>query len=53
LDNSDVHMIYVLLDGVGDLQHPDLDGQTPLQAANTPILDKIASNGSIGEVISV
>jgi 2,3-bisphosphoglycerate-independent phosphoglycerate mutase len=53
MDNSDVHMIYVLLDGVGDLPHPDLDGETPLEAANTPILDKIASNGSIGEVISV
>ncbi len=53
MDNSDVHMIYVLLDGVGDLPHPDLDGKTPLEAANTPILDKIASNGSIGEVISV
>jgi len=46
-------MIYVLLDGVGDLPHPDLDGKTPLQAANTPSLDKIAKNGSIGEVISV
>jgi 2,3-bisphosphoglycerate-independent phosphoglycerate mutase len=53
MDNSDVHMIYVLLDGVGDLPHPDLDGKTPLQAANTPYLDKIAKNGSIGEVISV
>jgi len=53
MDNSNVRMIYVLLDGVGDLPHPDLDGKTPLQAANTPTLDKIASNGSIGEVISV
>jgi len=53
LDNSDVHVIYVLLDGVGDLPHPDLDGKTPLETANTPTLDKIASNGVIGEVISV
>ena len=53
MDNSDIHMIYVLLDGVGDLPHPDLDGKTPLEAANTPTLDKIASNGTIGEVISV
>jgi len=53
LDNSDIHMIYVLLDGVGDLPHPDLDGKTPLKAAKTPTLDKIASNGAIGEVISV
>jgi len=53
MNNSDVHLIYVLLDGVGDLPHPDLDGKTPLEAANTPVLDKIASNGTIGEVISV
>ncbi len=53
MDNSDVHIIYVLLDGVGDLPHPDLDGKTPLEAANTPSLDKIAKNGSIGQVISV
>lgn len=53
MDNSDVHMIYVLLDGVGDLPHPDLNGKTPLEAAKTPILDKIATNGVIGEVISV
>ena len=53
MNNSDVHMIYVLLDGVGDLPHPDLEGKTPLEAANTPILDKIAQNGAIGEVISV
>jgi len=53
MNNSDVHLIYVLLDGVGDLPHPDLDGKTPLEAANTPVLDKIAGNGAIGEVISV
>lgn len=53
MNNSDTHMIYVLLDGVGDLPHPDLEGKTPLEAANTPILDKIAKNGAIGEVISV
>jgi len=53
MNNSDIHMIYVLLDGVGDLPHPDLGGKTPLEAANTPTLDTIAKNGVIGEVISV
>ncbi|MEK6929600.1 MAG: phosphoglycerate mutase, partial [Thermoproteota archaeon] len=53
INNSDIHMIYVLLDGVGDLPHPDLEGKTPLEAANTPTLDKLARNGVIGEVISV
>ena len=46
-------MVYVLLDGVGDLPHPDLKGATPLSFAKTPNLDKIAKNGSIGQVISV
>lgn len=46
-------MIYVLLDGIGDLPHPDLKGRTPLSCAKTPNLDKIARNGAIGEVISV
>jgi len=46
-------MIYILLDGVGDLPHPDLKGKTPLQAANAPNLDKLAKNGIMGEVITV
>lgn len=53
MKNSDIHMIYVLLDGVGDLPHPDLNGKTPLEAANTPTLDKLAKNGIQGTVISV
>lgn len=52
-NNSNVHLIYVLLDGVGDLPHPDLEGKTPLQAANTPNMDKLAKNGVMGQVISV
>ena len=46
-------MVYVLLDGVGDLPHPSLQGKTPLEAGVTPNLDKLAKNGSMGEVISV
>ena len=46
-------MVYVLLDGVGDLPHPDLKGGTPLSFAKTPNLDKLARNGTMGEVISV
>ena len=46
-------MIYVLLDGVGDLPHPNLQGKTPLEAGVTPNLDKLAKNGAMGEVISV
>lgn len=46
-------MIYVLLDGVGDLPHPDLKGKTPLDSAVTPNLDILAKNGTMGKVISV
>jgi len=46
-------VVYVLLDGVGDLPHPDLKGKTPLEAAVTPNLDKLTKNGLMGEVISV
>jgi 2,3-bisphosphoglycerate-independent phosphoglycerate mutase len=46
-------MIYVLLDGVGDLPHPDLKGMTPLDFAQTPNLDRLTKNGAMGEVISV
>jgi 2,3-bisphosphoglycerate-independent phosphoglycerate mutase len=46
-------MIYILLDGVGDLPHPDINNKTPLDAARTPNLDKLAENGKMGEVISV
>ena len=53
MDNSDVHIVYVLLDGIGDLPHPDLKGSTPLSYAKTPNLDRLSRNGAIGEVISV
>src|SRR5262252_1161894 len=46
-------IIYVLLDGVGDLAHPNFGNTTPLEAANTPNLDFLASKGCMGRVISV
>jgi len=46
-------MIYVLLDGVGDLPHPDLAGKTPLEAATTRNMNILTKNGIMGQVISV
>ena len=51
--NFDLKMVYVLLDGVGDLPHPNLVGKTPLDAASTPNLDRLAKNGTMGQVITV
>ena len=42
-----------MLDGVGDLPHPDLAGKTPLEAATTRNMDTLAKNGIMGQVISV
>lgn len=46
-------VVYVLLDGVGDLPHPDLGGRTPLEAASTPALDSLARAGAQGRVVTV
>lgn len=40
--------ILLLLDGLGDRAFPDLDYQTPLQAAHTPTLDRLAALGACG-----
>ena len=50
---NDTKIVYVLLDGIGDLPHPSLDNLTPLEAAHTPNLDTLARNGAMGRVISV
>ncbi len=52
-DNQDLRILYVLLDGIGDLPNPNLNGQTPLEAAKTPNIDTLAKNGKMGQVISV
>ena len=40
--------LLILLDGLADRAHPDLDGLTPLQKAQTPNLDRLARAGSCG-----
>jgi len=45
--------ILVILDGIGDLPHKLLDGKTPLEAAETPNLDYLASKGELGEMYPI
>lgn len=40
--------LLIVLDGLGDRSHGILDGQTPLQAAHTPHLDRLARHGANG-----
>ncbi|MDQ3991673.1 MAG: phosphoglycerate mutase, partial [Actinomycetota bacterium] len=46
-------LLYVCLDGLGDEPLPELDGRTPLEAARTPLLDRLAAEGSQGLVHTV
>ncbi len=40
--------IVILLDGIGDRAHEILGNRTPLQAARTPVLDRLAAMGANG-----
>ena len=42
--------VVLILDGLGDLPVPALGGRTPLEAAHTPNLDRLASAGRYGLV---
>ena len=46
-------ILYVILDGVGDLPFPERENQTPLEAAKTPNLDKLTAKGMMGKVYTV
>jgi 2,3-bisphosphoglycerate-independent phosphoglycerate mutase len=46
-------ILYIVLDGVGDLPVPEYGGKTPLEAASTPNLDQLAAKGRMGMVYTV
>lgn len=46
-------ILYVILDGVGDRPIAALGGRTPLSAARTPHLDRLAREGRLGLVQTV
>jgi len=46
-------ILYIVLDGLGDLPIPELGNKTPLEAALTPNLDKLAQKGRMGLVYPV
>lgn len=41
-------IVLIVLDGIGDRPHPALHGATPLSAARTPVLDRLAREGITG-----
>ena len=46
-------LIYVVIDGMGDLPIQELSGQTPLEFAETPNMDYLASKGKLGRMYPV
>ncbi len=47
------HLALIILDGLGDLPHPDTGGQSPLMAARTPNLDRLLAIGQSGQVMVI
>jgi len=46
-------LIYIIIDGMGDLPIEELDGKTPLEAAETPYMDSLAKTGKTGLMYTV
>ncbi len=46
-------LILLVLDGVGDIRHPSNGYRTPLEDAECPALDELASRSALGRIIPV
>lgn len=51
--HEDMSLILLIMDGVGDVRHPDFGMQTPLEEAETPVMDELAGRSSLGRIIPV
>ncbi len=46
-------MLFLLLDGLGDVRYGQLGGRSPLEKARTPTLDALAYNGYCGRLLPI
>ncbi|MCP4654695.1 MAG: 2,3-bisphosphoglycerate-independent phosphoglycerate mutase [bacterium] len=46
-------VVFVVMDGLGDRPIPELSGDTPLEAAHTPNIDKLASASQCGSMCAL
>ena len=52
-EKSDSTILLAVLDGLGDYGIPELDGRTPLEAADTPSLDALARRSAAGAHVPI
>jgi 2,3-bisphosphoglycerate-independent phosphoglycerate mutase len=50
---NDSKIVLLVLDGIGDIPHPQHGGRTPLEAARTPHFDGIAPAAAMGRIAPV
>lgn len=50
--SEEISTLFLLLDGLSDEPSPALGNQTPLQAANTPRMDRLAGGGGQGQIVT-
>lgn len=48
-----VRLALIILDGLGDRPHPDTGNLSPVEAASTPHLDRLAAQGEMGQVVLI
>jgi len=53
VQRNETKIVLLVLDGLGDLPHPEHRGATPLEAARTPNLDAIVPTAALGRILPV
>jgi 2,3-bisphosphoglycerate-independent phosphoglycerate mutase len=53
LERLDLKLIYIIIDGLGDLPMEELNGKTTLEAAETPHMDSLARIGKTGLMYTI
>ena len=53
MQENEKKIVLLVLDGIGDIPHPDFDFKTPLEAAKKPNIDKLAKKSVLGRIVPV